>query len=87
MLTSPFAFITFGIFGLILIGMSIVFFNHLASLDAQYEAEKSFWSGSVVVRVCRDGSRVYRLKDGSHYVGKGWASQYAIGPDICETTR
>ena len=42
------------------------------------------WDGAVLVKVCRDGTYVYRLSDGEHRTG-GLAAAYVDDPEtVCQ---
>jgi hypothetical protein len=42
------------------------------------------WKGAVLVKVCRDGTYVYRLSDGKHRTG-GLAAAYVDNPEtVCQ---
>jgi hypothetical protein len=40
------------------------------------------WVGSELVRVCRDGTYVYHLRDGTYQTG-GWPGSRVSGPEVC----
>jgi hypothetical protein len=41
------------------------------------------WAGAVVVKICRSGAYVYRLRDGEFWTG-GWTAQRVLDADtVC----
>lgn len=88
----PFSFRTRGdvIFALSVAGgfflACFLFFSWLAAdmrkFDDQIRELKERWVGSQLIRICRSGHRIYKLRDGSH-----WTSPYGdqvTGPEACQ---
>lgn len=51
--------------------------------SAEYERLRTMWDGAVVVRICRSGTYIFRLKDGQFRTG-GIASQPVENPEnVC----
>lgn len=42
--------------------------RHDAAMEAKRAAEEQIWDGAVVVAVCRDGTRIFRLRNGEHHI-------------------
>ncbi len=55
----------------------------LAGCDAPGDAaRKAKWDGAVVVRICRDGSYIYRLRNGEFWTA--WPNQRVESPEtVC----
>lgn len=77
----PFAFI-----GGILLGFGFLAWMVIASnaeIDAMVARHEAKWGGAVLVRVCKDGTRVYRLRDGEHWTGGSGSSLVDNPATIC----
>lgn len=77
--------------------VSTIFFGSLAAISfaivyaAKFVAStiddkrkhEEFWRGSSVVRICRDGTRIFKLKDGRYVTGVSYP-QLVEDPDtVC----
>lgn len=50
---------------------------------AATDAAQELWRGAVVVKICRNGTHVYRLRDGRHFTG-GLFNQSVDNPEtVC----
>lgn len=50
--------------------------------SAKWRAADRVWHGAVVVKICHDGTRIYRLSDGRLVTGGLGASEVS-SPDVC----
>jgi hypothetical protein len=41
------------------------------------------WDRATVVRVCHDGTKVFRMDDGDYQVRTNWRSYHAESADVC----
>ena len=67
------------VIGAIIFAIPIIITISLLSAPDRFE-------NATVVKICRDGTKVFRMEDGEYRVpasSSGWRSFHADGPDIC----
>jgi uncharacterized lipoprotein YmbA len=63
-------------------GLALICALTLAGCGAS-EPEPSVYDGAVVVKICADGSRIFRLQDG-RFVAGGWGAHLVDNPEtVC----
>lgn len=54
-----------------------------AGINDNAERSKATWEGATIVRICFDGTRIYRMRDGSYRTS--WNDLKIESPEVCGT--
>lgn len=72
-----------------LIAGGLIFFlgEDLARHNREYESKKdahdTIWRDATIARICRDGTRVFHLTDGTYRVNAIGGDIKVAGPEVC----
>jgi hypothetical protein len=47
------------------------------------EARQALWADAKAVRICVDGTYIYKLNDGTYRAVTGWGQYLVDGPEVC----
>jgi hypothetical protein len=70
---------------LVIVGLCLLLAGCEDDKLAEHRARReAMWEGATVVRICVDGTRIYRMHDGRFIARKGWAESPVEGPEVCK---